>query len=374
MKKKYVMERSELQLADIVLTTDKKSLSSAGIRTVTASRYSHAAIYVGGTLIEATLAGVFSKNPQRLAFHRAGDVAVLRSKKPLSDAQARRICDFAQTKVGSLYAIPEAMLVSVRSALHMDASRRQFCSRLVAQAYNHVGFDLENLREPAYCTPGQLARCTAFSRVESISRLGSEAEIEFAASEDPNEKHQRQTFEWLGRIRASVKSLGWTDAFDIQSIPDVAEFLCSRPDFDAEFTGYVQESGYLEFVDLDRRVNPFRYDVDRFIHQMIIFHDDAGGFVAAELEKEVPLLHRFCNNFDNYERYFRRHALEFFRVHVLLYFKLVQISQQRLRIISEALRKLGLDAIYKDVDQTAKYADKAVELGKEALRKLKLEF
>lgn len=62
--KKYILNISGLQAGDIILTGGKE-IASLSVRAFTASRYSHAALFVGDTTIEATLEGVFSTNPQR---------------------------------------------------------------------------------------------------------------------------------------------------------------------------------------------------------------------------------------------------------------------------------------------------------------------
>lgn len=98
MEKKYTIERSLLKRGDIVLTAEN-TLISKGVRLGTASRYSHASIWVEGTLIEAVQAGVFSKNPQRIILDKPSHCVVLRSKKPLSVEEIEQICQYAHSKL-----------------------------------------------------------------------------------------------------------------------------------------------------------------------------------------------------------------------------------------------------------------------------------
>ena len=152
--KKYIINRFKLEPCDIILTSDK-TFSSKGIRLATLGKYSHAAIYVGGTIIEATLKGVFSKNTQRIIFDKENQVAVFRSKKPLSEIEVKKICEYARAQVGSLYTIPEAITIRARSMLGILETRKQFCSRLVAKAYEAAEYDLANLRGcPRFCVNG----------------------------------------------------------------------------------------------------------------------------------------------------------------------------------------------------------------------------
>ena len=230
----------------------------------TASRYSHAAIYVDGTTIEATLGGVFSKSAQRLAFDQPTDVAILRSRRPLSREQTEQICMFARSKTGSLYALNEAITVRARSILKIEETRKQFCSRLVAQAYEHIGYNFINLRSPSYCTPRQLSLCKAFEKVKDAVRIATDDEISFAESEDPNMENQRQTFEWLNKVRALAKTATATTQVDIQTLNDVNDFLIENPSFDGKISSWVKESGYLEFHDHDEKTNTYRYNKELF--------------------------------------------------------------------------------------------------------------
>ena len=125
MRNKYILKIPLLKKGDIILTSDNTKISK-GIRLSTLSRYSHASIWVGGTLIEATRDGVFSKNPQRLLFDRPCDCMVLRSKKAINETDINNICDFARSKVGSLYALDEAILISALRSMKKNLQTSNF--------------------------------------------------------------------------------------------------------------------------------------------------------------------------------------------------------------------------------------------------------
>ncbi len=191
---KYIIDYSKLEACDIILTAETSTTSKL-IRGMTWGKYSHAAIYVGGTTIEATLKGVFSKNPQRLVFEGENQVAIFRSRRALTEVEIRKICEYARGQVGSLYALPEAIAIRGRSLLKMPETRKQFCSRLVAKSYEAAGYDLANLRHPAYCTPKQLGLCKSFYQVQNIIRRASDGEVLFANSPDPGVRAKHHLFE-----------------------------------------------------------------------------------------------------------------------------------------------------------------------------------
>ncbi|MCS4312437.1 hypothetical protein M2397_002740 [Pseudomonas sp. BIGb0381] len=334
--RKYILERSLLQPADIILTGDKGGVSLS-VRAATISRYSHAAIYVGDTTIEATMAGVFSKNPQRLIFDRPTDVLVLRAKRPLSELETRAICSYAQSKVGSLYALNEAITIKLRTLLRHQDSKQQFCSRLVAKSYEHAEFDLMNLRNPAFCTPKQLALCKAFEPVKGVVRPASDAEVAFAESDDPAQENFRQIYEWLDKVRALVnQKKELAEQWDIQTQNDVDPFLSAHPEYDSQISEYMQDSGYLEFYTIDARKNPFRYKADLFIHQ-ISQVEDIDEAIQDELAKEVSLFNRYASNQHHFCEQFKEKNLKFFKLHIQLYNNMLSEILLRVLVIRDAL-------------------------------------
>ena len=334
--RKYILERSLLQPADIILTGDKGGVSLS-VRAATISRYSHAAIYVGDTTIEATMAGVFSKNPQRLIFDRLTDVLVLRAKRPLSELETRAICSYAQSKVGSLYALNEAITIRLRTLLRHQDSKQQFCSRLVAKSYEYAEFDLMNLRNPAFCTPKQLALCKAFEPVKGVVRPASDAEVAFAESDDPAQENFRQIYEWLDKVRALVsQKKELAEQWDIQTQNDVVPLLSAHPEYDSQISEYMQDSGYLEFYTIDARKNPFRYKADLFILQ-ISQVEDMSEAIHEELAKEVNLFNRYASNQHHFCELFKENNLKFFRLHIQLYNNMLSEILLRVLVIRDAL-------------------------------------
>ncbi|MBH0010994.1 hypothetical protein I6F66_02765 [Pseudoalteromonas sp. NZS100_1] len=364
----FILERTLLKPGDIILSGDK-SLSSIGVKISTASRYSHAAIYVGGTMIEATLKGVFSKNTQRLIFDRESDVIVLRSKQKLTEKSIERVCSYARSKTGSLYALDEAITMRIKSALKVDKSKRQFCSRLVAEAYAFIGYDFINLRNPSYCSPRQLSLCKSFQKVDNVYRKATKVEIEFSNSKDPNLENQRRTFNWLDKVRIMAQKESHLCNIDIQTINDVDDFLITYSEYDLKVARFMKESGYLEHYNEDTKNNPYRYNQQLFIIVMCQ-QPDIERFIDFELEKEPEMFKRFSMMLNAYMSFLKKSNIEYFRLHLRLYINLLTGVYVRLLIISCGVKILGDIKSSKDINKLSMLVKKNLDSAENFIGKL----
>lgn len=341
MEPKYILDWSQLRVGDIVLTAES-SVPSKGIRVATLGRYSHAAVWVGGTLIEATLEGVFSSNPQRLLADHPEHLAVYRSRDPLPAEAASRICEYARSQVGSLYALPEAMLMLFMRTLRMPDSRAQFCSRLVARAYVHAGVDLRNLRNPDFCSPRQLARCKAFVKVDDIVRQAGREEIEFAGTDDPIHKNLKDTYAWLNRVRALVSTNeALSVRYDIQSINDVSQLLLDHPELDDAVTGFMRGTDYLTFFDHDRTRNPHRYDRLLMWAEMRRRALDMPGFLRVEFAMQPDQASRHVRNIVATLHHVRQRRIGYFLEHLRLYRNLLEEIRTRAEVLAFGFKLVG---------------------------------
>ena len=366
----YVIDLSKLEPCDIILTSDK-TIPSKGIRLATLGKYSHAAIYVGGTIIEATLQGVFSKNTQRMIFEKKNQVAVFRSKRPLTEKEVEKICSYAREQTGTLYALPEAITIRARSILKMPETRKQFCSRLVAKSYEAAGYDLANLRSTAYCTPKQLGLCKSFYQVPDIIKKATKEEIAFANTPDPNIQHHQHTFEWLNKVRSFVQAEPFTTQVDIQSLNDVNEFLLKFPQYDDIVSKFMEDTDYLHFYKYDTKANPFRYD-EKLFQMTMRNHPDISAFFADQLEIESLLFPKYASNLEGYIHYTKQQNLRFFRLHIQLYVNLIRAVYARLKVIISACESIGEYEFAHDLNKLNQIVLKAINTGEEALKTFSL--
>lgn len=365
MTKNYIIDISRLELGDIILTAEKGAVSK-GVRVATLSKYSHAAIYVGGTIIEATLGGVFSKNPQRLIFDSENQVAVYRYRGELSEEQVKVICNYARSKVASLYTIPEALTLRIRELLKKPESRKQFCSRLVALSYSDNGIDLLNIRNPAYCTPKQLSLCKAFYKVSDIIREATESEVRFSKTEDPNIAHQKDTIEWVNKVRNLVSEQSLSKTYDIQSIIDVDAFLKFHPEFDSDIVSYMEAGGYLTHYNFDMKNNPHRYNLI-WLESVAMKMRNRDEFLIAELTKELSMINLYSENLARYLDYFISDELIYYKKHCALYINLLIGIQVRTTFLGEVSNKIGNGYVTNASNEIRRVATKNIDAGKRVL-------
>lgn len=364
----FILDRSLLCPGDIILTGDK-SLASIGVKVSTASRYSHAALYVGDTMIEATLKGVFSKNVQRLIFERKNDVAVLRSKLKLTEQDIEAICSYARSKTGSLYALNEAISMRLKSALKLDKGNRQFCSRLVAESYASIGYNFINLRNPSYCSPRQLSLCKSFQKLNAVTRIATQEDIEFSNTVDPNIENQRRTFEWLDNVRIMTKSDPLLSSIDIQTINDVNDFLILHPKYDSKVTKFMKDSGYLEHYNEDTKNNSYRYNEQLFI--MVLNQQvDPQSFIDFQLDKEPEMYKRFKYMLYAYMNLLTEHKLESFKLHVRLYIDLLTGVYVRLHIVSLGVKFMRDFEAFESIKKLSEVVKQDLILAENSLKEL----
>lgn len=365
MIKKWIIDMPSLKLGDIILTSEK-SLASKGVRAATLSKYSHAAIYVGGTMIEATLDGVFSKNPQRLLFDSEKQVAVYRYRAELDETQIENICNSARSKTASLYTIPEAATLRIREILNKPESKKQFCSRLVALSFSENDIDLGNIRNPAYCTPKQLSLCKAFYKVSNIVREANEQEINFAKTDDPNILHQKDTMAWVNKVRELVKTENLSRDFDIQSITDVDEFLKLNHQFDDIIVSYIKSGGYLTHYNFDTKRNPYRYN-PILLELVAKEQNNKDSFFEEQLFNGFDIINIYSNNLNRYLNYYVNNSLNYYREHCLLYMNLLTGIYVRMKYLNQVSKKYHNDNIAARSGEVMRVAAVNCGKGKEIL-------
>lgn len=251
----YILRLEMLMPGDVVLSR-VPTLLSKGIRFAARAEYSHAMLYVGyGSIIHADGAGVHAQNVQRELVRRKDDFRVLRLQEEDPEASGRAI-EFARASVGTEYSRIGAIGSVYRSARRRARTNRQFCSKLVAEAYNYAGIKL--VPDPSFCSPAALAGATKFLRkVPGCVRQATEAEVSAAKSNSMLVRQQEAT----NQIMSVARSL---TGRDVQTIEQLFAALEDFPDADSKICAAVVESGYLYLWHFDLTANPWRYDLDAF--------------------------------------------------------------------------------------------------------------
>jgi hypothetical protein len=325
---KYLLDFEKIAPGDIILESGTSKFSSV-IKTVTRSNFSHAMIYVGHSIIHALTDGVYSANPQRVLVDNPNGLKVLRLKSPLSEQACITVVNYARNLSGSIYSIPEAGKSAVlKKTNKVTESKQQFCSRLVAQSYRQIGVNIVN--NPDYCTPEDINKSSSLSEVLEVIREASEQEIAFAESENPILENQKRMFLWLNQAREAFSERN----IEIQTEADVTSSLMENADLDGLVCSFIKESGYLEHYDFDKKVNPFRYDVNAF-RQKYLSQEDPLDMFYKELNKEPNEITRHSNNYFHSGLNFLHSGLEYHKLYKHLYRNLLSMSRDRLVILYE---------------------------------------
>lgn len=345
----YTYDIPTLQAGDILLSTTEQKPSKF-IRKMTQSDYSHAMLYVHNTIIHAEGDGVFTTNPQRRMFP-AGASTVLRLRES-AGVNFAQICDFAVSRAGGLYSVPEALLAAMLQNTGTAAlSPAQYCSRLVAQAYRHGGVAL--VPNPDYCSPGDLFRSPLLKEVPGATRQAIEGELRIFATPDTVKIHQQHTFAWLERVRDIAKQHGVV----IASISSGFDFVAAHPEHDVEIADALRQSGYLEDFNLDRVPNPHRYDIEHF-RALLRQHPTE---VERIVEKEVEINDDAINNILPQLQQFVGTSLEVFRLARDMHIHRLEQVLERIRVIQAVAKEHSLTSVIEHTDASAFAIGKLLE-------------
>lgn len=319
----YLLDVAQLLPGDIVLTALDAKVSKA-IRRLTGSAFSHAMLYVAeGSIIHSNQQGVHSQNTQRVLLDTPDTAMVLRLSRRPDQTTIRKICDYARAAVGTQYSIPEAIASwSKRRSSSGARANRQFCSRLVAEAYSYAGHSL--VPNPSYCYPSDLHNIDLVITVPNCLRRANEFEIVFAKSPSPLEVQARVTNAHLARLR-SISSE------DIQNEEQIVACLQRRPELDAQFTASLVDSGYLELWKMEVNANPWRCMDAEFLAIKL-----SPANRKSEVQSAQDSIERFRRMLCIYQQLSCRIPLQYFAANEALYRKLLELQLKRVSLMQSS--------------------------------------
>lgn len=294
-----VINISALNIGDIILVSSKR-LNSKAIRIATMSRISHAMICVGAqSIIESNLDGVHSSNPMRHIFNDADNVYLLRLKRDLTKFEIDKIIKHARSMVGASYSKKEAIsTVNIKKA---NLSRKQFCSRLVAQSYKAAGIQL--VKNTDFCTPQHLLESSLLYKVSSPTIPLSQEELLIRIN--PNNL--------INKMKAATNrllSLARDLDPQIETINDISDYLIKNPDKDLIIKNIYLTSGYFEIGLEYREATAWQFDLELMdeIPDRAYLEQYCQN-VAEDFEINVA---RFIENFEGYKLLIRNFPFKTF--------------------------------------------------------------
>jgi Permuted papain-like amidase enzyme, YaeF/YiiX, C92 family len=329
---------SILQRGDIILTTTTEPVSKA-IRAGTKSDISHAMICVEhSSVIDATSDGVHARNTQRLFFDDQCSLHVFRLKSGLSAEQAKAVCQFVRQRVGSEYSVKEAIRTVIGGSDQW--TRKQFCSRLVAQAYAHAGIKL--IGDPNYCSPADLAKSPLVAAVQDATETVTlEEAARWAAHTDTTQAMRDATNSVLQGVRKKNKA--------IQTFEDVIAHLIRHPEDDPYVLDLLSSSGYLTVWQINTDKNQWQYD-DELIG--LIPRGDCEEYCLRTFKDEEAGPNRYIVNRGQLASLSKRFGLASFERLLELYDLLAALHRQRVAVATRWLETNSLISLQIDTALT----------------------
>lgn len=318
-----------IQPGDVVLTTTPEPISHT-IRKFTGADISHAMICVEtSSVIDSTSDGVHARNLERIILEPGCAGHVLRPLKQLSTDQLRSVIFFARAAVGTRYTKSGA----AKSVLAgFVAGRRQYCSRLVAQAYRDAGVNL--VSDADFCHPGELLDSAELVEVPNVLRSLSPEE----------EADRREDIDNVQAMRDSINALlqeARKLSPDIESLNDIDAYLVEHPEGDAQLVQALRSSRYLELWRDEFERNSWQYHVD-----MMEGHNGSDArkqrYCEVVLADEKLSQNRFILNHAGYVTLNTLHPRQYFSLMVNLYDVLTQFHARRIKAATAWLERRGL--------------------------------
>jgi hypothetical protein len=318
-----------IQPGDVVLTTTPEPMSQT-IRKVTGVDISHAMICVGkSSVIDSTGDGVHARNLGRIILEPGCAGHVLRPVKPLTNDQLRAVISFARAAVGTRY----TMTGAAKSVLAgFVGGRRQFCSRLVAQAYRDAGVSL--VTDADFCHPGEILKSTVLVEVPNLLRNLVPEE----------EAYWRKDIDNVQAMRDSTNALLWEArklSSEIESLNGIDAYLIEHPEGDAHLVQALHSSRYLELWREEVERNSWQYHV-ALMEGHYGSVERKQRYCEELLADEALCQNRFILNHAGYVTVNTLHPRQYFALMEELYDSLTQFHARRIKAATSWLVRRGL--------------------------------
>nr|WP_082490298.1 YiiX/YebB-like N1pC/P60 family cysteine hydrolase [Methylobacterium sp. Leaf122] len=312
---------------DILLTARPGKLSKA-IRTATNGTVSHALICVQrSSFIDSTSNGVQASNLQRELFDDNEQAFHFRLKVPPGQGVIEQVVDYARAEVGARYSIGEAVrsVVSARKR----RSRKQFCSRLVAQVYSKAGIEL--VPNGDYCSPEDLRRSPLLQELPIDFETVSAEELDWMSN------HSNPIRAMHDAQNTVLKAARTVDP-GVEHFNDLYELLIRRQDADAPIAVALESSGYLEIWRMEVEKYPWRY-VHGLMDKLSAPREAICQYCIGTLREAYSGGYRFSINLTQLRALHQQHPRKSFGLEIALYETLVSNDQSRREVAYDWLQR-----------------------------------
>ncbi|WP_421251806.1 hypothetical protein [Aeromonas sp. 600724] len=342
----YFLNELKLIPGDIILERGL-GIHSKLIMEKTQGSFSHAMIYVGGTLIEATVqGGVYSRVPNRIVVPNENYLRVLRPKAYLDDESKKNLCTYARNMCGSAYSIREALIVTNDNKPQYSLTRGQFCSRLVAQAYASIGINLSSNID--FCSPADIEKSSFLEEITGLIYKGTKEQADFAYENSTHEQHQKRAVKWVRKSKKILSKEKIKTVFDQKSnknsdIATINDILMAvyqnkaNRTIDEQIAAAMISTGYNlgPFDDIER--NPYRYSIPKFhsVYNDIPLDEREFNLNKEYTREKHELKHRPHNYFASYNNLKDNLNSPTFKVCFEIDLNMIKALNERLKVLIE---------------------------------------
>ncbi|WP_128871471.1 YiiX/YebB-like N1pC/P60 family cysteine hydrolase [Pseudomonas sp. VI4.1] len=324
---------SKLKKGDIILSTSTKFQSKV-IRFFTDSDISHAMICVAnGSVMDSTGEGVHARNIEKMFYDDSCAIYAYRLKAGISDSEMQAVLAYVRSETGSPYttlgAISSVVLPKIKGG------GQQFCSRLVARAYEKAGINITT--NPDTCTPADIQESPLLELIPDAVIPVSDADIENLKKEGDTTVAYRDIESRLLKNLRDIRP-------NIRVINDIDKILLDEPALDNIFAAIFLESGYLEFWQVERNRFPWRYDETEIVafYNIIENKEDLIGYCENTISNDAGGKGDFMHwdqNLVRYTNYEREKGLRTFSLIRELYVNLASGHKLRVESANFLVRK-----------------------------------
>lgn len=342
--KYYFLNTGKLRPGDVILERGT-GVHSDMIVKKTKGNFSHAMIYVGGTIIEATVqGGVYSRVPNRVYVHDLDHLLVLRPKRNLTPQETKELCIYARNLSGSAYSIREAIIAGKNHKPEYTLTRSQFCSRLVAQTYAKIGVNISQNID--FCSPADIEKSSFFIKLDEMIHQGEQEEIIFVNNGGTHADHAKRAVKWVRKAKKilfkneihTITCPQTSAQIKISTINDIYNAVLQNKDkkeVDKEIASAMVELGYDLAPFDDQKHNPYRYSYLDFceVYSSMRPHE-ALYYINNEFKRDArELMHRVDNFFQSYNLLDQHKYMNVFRVDFEINLNMIKKLKARLDIL-----------------------------------------
>lgn len=336
-----------LKPGDIILTASKSKVGKS-VRIFTQGIVSHAMIYVQhGSIIDSTSDGVQARNLQRELFKDDELFFAFRMKEKLPAHKIAEVVDFARSEIGTRYSKAEA----ARSLLGgpKPRNKREFCSRLVARAYQSVGVQL--VPDHDYCSPEDLRNSSLLIELPVVLEPITVDEIAWMDTQINLIKMTQDAHNELLSVARRFDA-------SIENFQDLDRLVQECPECDATIAKAYRESGYLDLWKHEHETHPWRYDFDAMLSMQNASNlEELRDYCIQTISEAYSGGIRFSVNLIYYQHAQTIAHRETLDQLILLYKTLVQNDENRREVARKWLLKYYPDDVKQHMERVKPHSE-----------------